>query len=101
MFAVVDSVEEVLIQFTLASLCNWREGQKNTHTTFKKKILSLGNFGPKQKTAPEEKDELQEIISPGSLIMEPYEWRTLQGSTPVLQVVTSGIKGTTLRLPPG
>ena len=99
--AVVDSVESVLLHFTFASLSNWREGQKNTHSKFKKRFLSLSNFGGRDRGNGSKETEEQEYVAPGSLIVEPYTWSSLQGSPPVLKVVTSAIKGTTLSLPPG
>ena len=38
---------------------------------------------------------------PGSLVVEPYSWKRIASSAPMLKIRTTGIKSVVLNLPPG
>lgn len=94
-----------------ASLSNWREGQKTTSQRHSLGPPSTptsasagGNEGEQQHesggSACEQAPE-RDSITAGSLIVEPYSWKSVQSDKSVLRLTTTGTKGTTVTLPPG
>ena len=117
---VVDSSDPVTLHIVFASLSNWREGQRNTHTATQRHPTSLsshppppatptGNGESTAATEPQGEDDgscreqspEREFVISGSLIVEAYSWRAIQSGKFVLRFTTTGAKGTVLRLPPG
>ena len=114
---VVDSPNPVTFHIVLASFSNWREGQKNTHTTTQRHSLGLisqphppssppstseSSGEPQNETKSSEQAlEGRECVVAGSLIMEEYSWKSIQLGKFVLRLTTTGTKGTSITLPPG
>ena len=51
----------------------------------------------------QDRDMLKQLTKPipGSLVVEPYTWKKVAASSPMLKIRTSGIKAVALTLPPG
>ena len=49
---------------------------------------------------PHSADSMERTVA-GTLVAQPFSWRSLQTNLPVLRIATTGIRGTTLTLPPG
>ena len=123
-FSVVDSPNPVTLHFVLASFSNWREGQRNTHTTTtiqrrspNPAIAQSHHPPPPSSSRPNSSAEPpqngstsggeqasvaeQEYVIAGSLIVEEYSWKSIQSGKFVLRLTTTGTKGTSITLPPG
>ena len=118
-FPVVDSPNPVTLHFILASFSNWREGQKNTHTTTQRRSPNpaIAQPHPPPSSRPNSSAEPpqngsnsigeqasvaeQEYVIAGSLIVEEYSWKSIQSGKFVLRLTTTGTKGTSITLPPG
>ena len=118
--SVVDSPNPVTLHIVLASFSNWREGQRNTHTTTQRCSPSLhvaapphppssppsateSSGGPQNENDSGEQQALEEkeYVIVGSLIVEEYSWKSIQSGKFVLRLTTTGTKGTSITLPPG
>ena len=118
--SVVDSPNPVTLHIVLASFSNWREGQRNTHTTTQRRSPSLhvaapphppssppsateSSGGPQNENNSGEQQALEkkEYVIAGSLIVEEYSWKSIQSGKFVLRLTTTGTKGTSITLPPG
>ena len=58
-------------------------------------LLSCPNFS--------DKEVLRQVPKPvpGSLVVEPYSWKKVAASSPMLKIRTTGVKAVALTLPPG
>ena len=121
---VIDSPDPVTLHIVFASLSNWREGQRNTHTTTQRHPTSLSSTshphpsytptstngsvaappaepqGESDEGCREQPPEREYVIA-GSLIAEEYSWRSIQSGKFLLRLTTTGTKGTIIKLPPG
>lgn len=119
---VVDSPDPVTLYIVLTSLSNWREGQRNTHTTTQRHPIGPISqahapsppVGSSEGTAAEHQSNTntaasssegqapeRKYVIAGSLIVEAYSWKSVQCGKFVLRLTSTGTKGTTLSLPPG
>ena len=119
-FSVIDSPNSVTFHIVLASFSNWREGQRNIHTTTQRHSLGLISQPHPPSSPPstskssgepqnentndnssEQALEGREYVVPGSLIVEEYSWKSIKSGKFVLRLTTTGTKGTSITLPPG
>jgi hypothetical protein len=116
-FPVVDSPNPVTLHLVLASFSNWREGQRNTHTTTAQRRSpkpvsaqpqppssrpnSSGEPPQNGSDSGEQASAEPEYVIAGSLIVEEYSWKSIQSGKYVLRLTTTGTKGTSVTLPPG
>eukprot|EP00731_Ephydatia_muelleri_P031980 Em0023g487a len=87
----VDSMEPIELLFVLSSLSNWLDGGKSMFA------VSRPSLGPRTFLAGEEVHDqvgtdatAQECVVAGSLTVEPYSWRNVLPTPPVLKLTTSG-----------
>ena len=119
MDSVVDSPNPVTLHFVLASLSNWREGQRNTYTTQRQSLGLISH--PRPPSTPASTDENlgepqnenmsestsaemlpgREVVIAGSLVVEEYSWKSIQSGKFVLRLTTTGTTGTSITLLPG
>ncbi|KAL5457345.1 hypothetical protein EMCRGX_G034594 [Ephydatia muelleri] len=98
----VDSMEPIELLFVLSSLSNWLDGGKSMFA------VSRPSLGPRTFLAGEKVHDqvgtdatAQECVVAGSLTVEPYSWRNVLPTPPVLKLTTSAVATATLSLPPG
>ncbi|KAL8623368.1 hypothetical protein ACOMHN_065902 [Nucella lapillus] len=83
------------------------KGKEKGDKDMDKETNPMNSFSNVQETAGNptspwgEPSALTPIVSPGTLVAEPYSWKSLVKGQPILRLRTTGIRAAVITLPPG